>query len=158
MNKVTIIAILILTTFGCTTSKVNTMLNQLQNLPTPDYSQIKEPQLTEPKAQIENTLMELYNADTTVITSTGIFKYEADTAVLTNQWFKATFLNSQKITDPSNESLSDNLALEIGTYLKPRIQNLKDYEKLEIIFINEANNGSIKQRIHLSIPNLEFIN
>jgi hypothetical protein len=140
------------------------MLNELQNMRPPDYSQIKELQLSESKAQIENTLMELYEADTAVITSTGMFKYGTDTTVLRSQWFKASFMNSKRITDARNEELSKNLALEIGTYLKPRILNLEDYDKIEIIFINqtptetEGSTGSIKQRIYLSIPELEFIN
>jgi hypothetical protein len=164
MNKITILAFLIISTFGCRTSNVQQMLNELQKMQPADYSQIREPQLSESKAQIENTLMELYDADTTVITATGMFKYGTDTTVLTSQWFKATFLNSKKIIDALDEELSDNLALEIGTYLKPRILNLEDYDKIEIIFINqtltetEGATGSIKQRIHLSIPELEFIN
>lgn len=140
------------------------MLNELQNMQPPDYSQIKELQLSEPKVHIENTLMELYEADTATITSTGMFKYGTDTTVLTSQWFKATFVNAKKIIGARSEELSVNLALEIGTYLKPRILNLEDYDKMEIIFINETltetegATGSIKQRIILSIPQLEFIN
>ena len=136
------------------------MITQIQNMPPVDYSQISEPVLSEPKEQIENTIMELYNADSAVISSTGMFKYDEkkQEQILISQWVKATFLNSQKIVDPKDEKLSDDLALEIGLYLKPRISNLEEYDKMEIIFINEHQQGSIKQRIHLSIPDLSNIN
>ncbi|WP_040479700.1 hypothetical protein [Mariniradius saccharolyticus] len=164
MKIKTIFALLIISTFGCQTTNVQKKLSELQNLQPPDFSQIKEPQLSEPKAQMENILMELYEADTAAITATGMFKYGTDSTVLINQWFRATFVNSKKITDATNEELSDNLAREIGIFLRARILNLEDYDKMEIIFINQTPtstnvaSGSIKQRIHLSIPELNFIN
>ncbi|WP_068419252.1 hypothetical protein [Roseivirga echinicomitans] len=163
MKKLIIITFLITSISGCKSSNLKKMFDELENMKSPDYSQIDELQLSESKAQIENTLMELYDADTTVMTATGLFKYGVDSTVLTSQWFKITFLNSKKITDIKNKALTDSLAIQIGNYLKPRVLNLKSYDRMDVIFINEASTsiegatGSIKQTIQLSIPELDLI-
>ena len=155
---------LIIILFSCQTSNVQQVMNELQNMKSPDYSQIKKLQLSEHKSQIENSLMEFYDADTAILASTGIFKYGADTTILISQWLKASFVNSMKITDLQDKELTDKLAIEIGTYLKPKVLNIQDYDKMEIMFINEIQTEikgatkSIKQSIHLSIPELELIN
>lgn len=144
-------------------NSVHKALKQLENMPSPNFSQINELELTVSTQFLESQLKEFYDADTVAISASGKFKYNEVTQEqdLIDIWIKVVFLNSKKISDLTDAILSDSLAFEIGTFLKPKIKNLNDYNKIEVMFINQwydGNQKQIKQRIHLSIPNLEFIN
>ena len=72
-------------------------------------------------------------------------------------WLQTVLLNSKNLTDYRNEELATESAKEVAEFVIKQISNISDYQKIQITFVRQWNDGNIKQEkrtVYLTIPEL----
>jgi len=156
--KLTFLSIIILTLFSCN-QKVYKALNELKNMPPADYSYVIEPKFTESKESAEFKVKELFSAEESKIGTYHIHGYDKETKEQINErmWLQTVLLNSKNLTDYQNEEIATESAKEVAEFVIKQISNVSDYEKIQITFVRQWNDGNIKQEkrtVYLTIPEL----
>lgn len=154
--RLTLVSIVILTTFSCN-QKLYKTLNELKNLPSPDYSYVIEPKFTESQESAELKLKELFSAEETKIGTFKIHGYEKDTKEQIDErfWLQIVLLNTQNLIDYHSEQSATKLGKEVAEYVTKQISNVSDYNKIQITFMRQWNDGNAKQEkrtVYLTIP------
>ncbi len=158
INKFTFLSILFLTLTSCN-QKVYKALNELKNLPPPDYSYVIEPKFNESKKSAEHKLKELFSAEESKIGTYHIHGYDKETKEQINErmWLHAVLLNSKGLTDYGTDEPAIEFAKEVAELVLKLINNSSDYKKVQITFVRQWNDGKIKQEkrnVYLTIPEL----
>ncbi|AWX44482.1 hypothetical protein HME9304_01484 [Flagellimonas maritima] len=156
--KLTFLSIIIITLFSCN-QKVYKALNELKNMPLADYSYVIEPKYTESQESAEFKVKELFSAEESKIGTYHIHGYDKETKEQINErmWLQTVLLNSKNLTDYRNEELATESAKEVAEFVIKQLSNVSDYEKIQITFVRQWNDGNIKQEkrtVYLTIPKL----
>ncbi len=156
--KLTFLSIIILTLFSCN-QKLYKALNELKNLPPADYSYVIEPMFTESQEVAEFKVNELFSAEECKIGTYHIHSYDKETKEQIDErmWLQAVLLNSKNLSDYQNEEIATKSAREVAEFVIKQISNVSDYEKIQITFVRQWNDGNLKQEkrvVYLTIPEL----
>lgn len=148
--------------FLCTScsNKVNKALTELQNMPTPDYSYVVQPVYSSDKESLEFKVKELYSSEEVRIGTIGTHGYDKETKKQKSEkyWFLVVLLNSKSIVDFKNESKMDKLGKEVAKSVISEITNIDKYDKIQVTFVEQWNDGTqkqMKQNIFYTLPDLE---
>lgn len=157
--KLTLLSFTILTLFSCN-QKLYKALNELKNMPSPDYSYVIEPKFTESQESTELRLKELFFAEEAKIGTFKIHGYDKETKEQINErfWLQTVLLNTQNLSDYRNEKTTIELGKEVAKYATKQISNIAEYNKIQITFVRQWNDGSVKQEkrtVYLTIPEFD---
>ena len=158
--KLTFLSIIVLTSFSCN-QKVYKALNELKNMPPADYSYVIEPKFTDSQKSAEFKVKELFSAEECKIGTFQFHEYDKETKEQINEqmWLQAILLNSKNLTEYQNVEITTKSAKNVAEFVLKQISNVSDYEKIQITFINQWNDGNIKQEkrtVYLTIPELNI--
>lgn len=153
--KLTFLSFIILALFSCNRK----IYNALRDLPAADYSYVIDPKFNESKESAEFKFKELFSAEEARIGTFHIHGYDKETKEQIDEqmWLQAVLLNSKNLNDYRNDELATEFAKEVAEFIIKQINNTSDYEKIQITFIRQWNDGNIKQEkrnVYLTIPNL----
>lgn len=156
--KLTFLSILFLTLISCN-QKLYKALNELKNMPPPDYSYVIEPKFNESKESAEFKLKELFSAEESKIGIFHIHGYDKETKEQIDErmWLQTVLLNSKFLIDYRTDEPANELAKEVSEFVLKQINNSSDYKKVQITFVRQWNDGNIKQEkinVYLTIPEL----
>jgi uncharacterized iron-regulated protein len=146
--------------FTSCSNKINKALTELQNMPAPDYHYVVQPVYTNNKESLESIIKELYSAEKVKVGAVGTHGYNNETQEQKDEkyWFQVVLLNSKSIVDFKNESKMDKLGKEVAKSMISEIKNIDRYDKIQITFVEQWNDGTekqLKQNIFYSLPDLK---
>lgn len=162
MKQISIIlAFLVLS--SCAAMRYKKAIEELQNMPPSDYSYIVQPEFQMSKEASEEKLKELYNAEELKIGASGTHTYDKETndQIEEKFWLKSVVLNSNQVTNINDEESTKLLAKKYAEQILREVINSVSYEKIEILFMQQWNDGqikTIKRNFFFKIPNLEETN
>lgn len=154
----TILSILVL----CSCSnKINKALTELQNMPAPDYSYIIQPTFKTDKESLEFKIKEFYSAEEVKIEGIGTHGYDNETKEQKDEkyWLKVILLNSKSIVDFKDEQKMNVLGKDVAKSTLIEITNSDKYDKIQVTFIEQWNDGvqkQMKQNIFYTLPDLQL--
>ncbi|NAY93485.1 hypothetical protein GTQ34_16355 [Muricauda sp. JGD-17] len=156
--KLTFLGILFLTLISCN-QKLYKAIEELKNMPPPDYSYVIEPEFNESKESAEFKLKELFSAEESKIGTYQVHGYDKETKEQINErmWLQAVLLNSKSLTDYRTLKPATELAKEVAEFVLRQINNSSDYKKVQITFVRQWNDGNVKQEkrnVYLTVPEL----
>ena len=148
---------------SCTTMSYKKAIEELQNMPPADYSYIIQPEFELSKEASDEKFKELYNAEEFKIGASGTHTYDKETKsqIQEKYWLKSVIINSVLIKDINNEIETKKLSKEIAKKIHDEIVNIQDYTKIEIMLMQQWNDGqvkSIKRNFFFTVPDLEETN
>jgi len=128
-------------------------------MPPADYSYIVQPEFKLSKEASEEKYREIYNAEELKIGASGTHSYDKETKaqIKEKHWLKSVVLNTNKVTDINNEELTKQLAKTYAEQVLEEVTNSNSYEKIEIVFMQQWNDGqvkSIKRNFFFTVPYL----
>jgi hypothetical protein len=128
----------------------------------PDFSYVIQPDFTESRESAEFKLRELFSAEESRIGTFHSHGYDSETKEQINEkmWLHAVLLNSKELTDYLNVEPATILAKEVAEFVIKQIDNVSDYEKVQITFVLQWNDGNLRQEkrnIYMTIPELNEI-
>ena len=158
--KLTFLSMAFLTLFSCN-QRLYKALNELKNMPPPDYSYVIEPEFNESKESAEFKLKELFSAEESKIGTFQTHGYDKETKEQINErmWLQAVLLNPESLTDYRNDEPANGLAKEVAELVLKQIKNASDYKKVQITFVRQWNDGNVRQEkrnVYLTIPELSI--
>jgi len=161
--KYWILLIIGMTFTFCTSMSYKKVLEELQNMPPADYSYIIQPDFKLSKESSEEKFRELYNAEELKIGASGIHTYHKETKAQLEEkyWLKYVILNSNLVNDINDKLSTKKLGKELATKILAEITNIEEYSKIEIMFMQQWNDGqvkSIKRNFFFTVPTLEETN
>ena len=135
-------------------------LEDIQNMPTPDYTYIIQPVFKLSKEASEQKLRGNYNAEDLKIGASGTHTYDEETREQTEErfWLKSVVLNSDKVVKISDEAATKQLAESYAKDVLTEITNIAAYSKIEILFLQQWNDGQVKsmeRKFFFTVPELE---
>jgi len=147
--------------FSSCSNKINKALTELQNMPAPDYSYIIQPTFKTDKEALEMEVKELFSAEEVKIGGAGTHGYDKVTKEQKDEkyWLKVNLLNSKSIVDFKDEQKMNVLGKEVAKYTLTGITNVNKYDKIQVTFVEQWNDGiqkQMKQNIFYTIPNLQI--
>jgi hypothetical protein len=160
MNRIKFVfGILSLVLLISCSNSISKALAEVQNLPAPDYSYIVQPEYKSDKESVELKIKELYSAEEAKIGASGTHGYDKETKEQKDEkfWFKVVLLNSKSIEDFKNETKMNELGKEVAKTTLDELNNSDKYDKIQITFVEQWNDGTakqLKQNIFYSLPDL----
>jgi hypothetical protein len=141
---------------------MNRYVKMMENMPIPDYSYVVPPDFVISKESSENKLTELYDAEVVKIGASAIHSYDKETNVQIEEdyWLKTVILNSAQGVDLQNEDEAEDYAKDIAETVLSEVINDSEYEKIEIVLMQQWNDGnekSFKRSVFLNVPALTVI-
>mgnify|MGYP001186475009 CR=1 FL=1 len=141
-------------------NSIKKAFQELENMPIQDYSYVVQPKYSETKEALEFKIKELFSSDEVKVGAVGLHKYNDQTNSQENEkyWIKAVLLNSKSIEDFKDEQKMDALGREVAKSVLANIINSEKYDKIEITFVLQWNDGvqrQVEQNIFYKIPQLE---
>jgi len=145
---------------SCTTVNLDKAVEEFKNMPASNYDYIIQPQFQLSKEASEEKFKALYNAEEIKIGAAGRHSFDKETKAQIQEqyWLQAVLLNSDRVVDIRNEMATKTLSKEIAQKILDEITNSQDYDKIEIMLMQQWNDGqvkSIKNRVFFTLPNLE---
>ena len=139
---------------------INRAMRELQNMPAPDYSYVVQPNYSIEKEAIESKIKEIYSSEEVKVGAIGMHGYDNETKAQKDEeyWFKVILLNSKAIIDLNDESRMDKLGKEVAKSVITEIKNIDMYDKIQVTFVEQWNDGTqkqMKQNIFYTLPELE---
>lgn len=130
-------------------------------MPPPDYSYIVQPEYKTGKEATEFKLKELYTAEEVKTGAVGTHGYDNETKAQKDEifWFKVVLLNSKAIEDFKDEQKMNQLGKEVAKSTVPGIKNIDKFEKIQVTFVEQWNDGiqkQMKQNIFYTLPELKI--
>ena len=159
--KVQTILILVVTFYSCTTMSYKKAVEELKNMPPPDYSFVIQPEFETTKENLESKLLEIYSGEEFKISAIGTYKYDTKTKLQSGErfWLKSILLNSSQIINLKDENQSKTLALQIAKQVIEEIENKDEYSKIEIVLMQQWDDGqkkSVKRNFFFTLPEYEL--
>lgn len=136
-------------------------LTEIQNMPPPDYSYVVQPEYSFDKESLEFKLKELYSAEEVKVGAVGIHSYDKETKEQKDEkfWLKVVLLNSKSIDDFKDEQKMNSLGKEVAESALAEITNSEKYDKIQLTFVEQWNDGEqkqVKQNIFYTLPDLRL--
>jgi hypothetical protein len=122
------------------------LLTDLENMPKPDYSYVVQPVFLESAEAIESKVKALYSAEEVRFSISRYHKYDDKTRQQTDErfWIHCTLFNSNSIDINSGKELQIE-GQKIAELVMTGIENRSDYDKVQITFIKQWYDGTVKQ-------------
>ena len=134
---------------GCTPS-YKALLQELQNLPNPDYSYAVNPVFKSSKDDLEFKIMGLYQAEEARFDIAKYHTYDDDTYEQINERFWVHFMlyNSEMIDINDQGELFDE-GRKIARIVMESLSNADQYDKIQVTFLKQWREGdNIRQTKH----------
>lgn len=142
-----ILTLITLSLFACN-KKLYRAVQELKNMPPPDYSYVIEPEFNETKELLEEKTKNIFNAEEVRIGAVGFHKYDNETKGQKNEafWLQTVILNSKSITDFQNDHKMNDLGKEVAEFVIQNILSSEKYDKIEVSFLlQEKDSGQLRR-------------
>ena len=162
MTKIAGVGLIVLGLAGsCGPSRYQRMFEELKNMPAADYSYVVEPSFPVSKEASEENLKEFYAGDEFRIGGAGTHGYDGEQRTQINEryWLKAVVVNTSRARDLTDEAKSQDDGKEIAKAVVREVENIASYNKIEVMFLQQWNDGqpkSIKRRVFFTLPELKI--
>lgn len=134
-------------------------LKELENRPPPDYSYVVQPEFEIDKTAIEAKIMESFLADEVFVGAVGFHEHHKKTKAQINEkyWMRVELLDPKSIVDYRDKEKMNTLGKEVAELTIKSILNINQYNKIQVIFIEQLNPTLImKHPIIFTLPELKI--
>ena len=140
------------------------MLKELQSLTPEDFAFIVQPEFVTPKDVVQTKIQELYSAETVNIGASGIGGVKGSPTQHEEEkyWLQCVLLNPAIMSSIGLDSIIEPIGKEIAQIVLEGISNDDKYDKIEITFIRQVQEGIYWKKYKVNkcytVPDLELTN